>query len=291
MTDTKHLTDTYDEILKHGKVLTQLMLDTKLLDSRAYALPTIHQENEGEHPTYIDVAKKSGFEALSINNRKLFEYTAPDNHSFKEASRSPGMSCFMPSAANTVEFRKLVDEINRLKENFQQASWKLGSHNARFNIIHEIFPRLVVLMVYRKIKIYEDPNILSFRWANKKYIKNYTKVEIKTILENSEHKPPMNTLTSPEEWRFMIEQEMNDLSRVSGDRALKIIRPLKVQPIINVDHKGNSCSQPAIVLSSCNTPKIKDLMPYNELEQKPRGRKSPKMELIIPRLQLFASIL
>ena len=291
MTDTKRLTSTFNAIIDHGKSLTQLMLDTRLLDARAFSLPIIYQENEGEHPNYIDVEKSADVDALNINNRKLFEYTAPDNHSFKAVSRSPGVSCFMPSNANSIEFKKLVNQINSLKNEFQIASFELGSHNTRFNIIHEIFPRLVVLMVYRKIKIYEEPNLLSFRWANKKYIKKHLKHEMLIMLEKSKKNPPLNTLTSPEEWRFMIEKEISDLSRVSGDRQLKIIRQLKVQPIINVDHKGLPCSQPAIVLSSCTQPKIKDLISYNESEQKPRGKKSQKMQLIIPRLQLFAEVI
>jgi len=65
---------------------------------------------------------------------------------------------------------------------------------------------------------------------------------------------------------------------------------MKVQPIINIDNKGHACPQPLIVLCSDMAPTIKDLQAYDKSEQKPRGRKSPQMQLVIPRLHLYAQI-
>lgn len=259
-----------------------------VFDWELYRLPEIQKGDEGEYPTFIPVVQDNSEQALQEIKNSIFSFYGDGKLSTKEAQRKPGFIHIMMTESEYVDLKNKVDNINTLKKKFKAFALQIKDYNLRFEILHDMFSFLVTLNVYRQIHLFKEPGAISFFWVNKENNRKCDKAELLARLKNSKKRKHLDC----EHWSEMIEAEMRDIRKVKNPEMLRFIRPIKTQPVFQVQYDdAYPASIPVIIVTikSANaiTAKITPLDDYDAKKQKQSGRKPKSRKLIIERLNLY----
>ncbi|MCC8466425.1 DNA replication terminus site-binding protein [Photorhabdus bodei] len=284
------------------KQLDEQLNSYSLLAAHVFILPDVEKGSEHEPVTKIIVNEETGNDALNIglnHYQKLFIYHNNQNISSKAAVRLPGVLCF---SVNQQQYRSallLIEEINKLKAELEHiVTVQSGvDKEQRFEFVHSQLHGLITLNAYRTITPLINPDSVRFGWANKNIINKVTKDQILQRLEKSYNAGRAVSPYSREQWATLVAKEIIDIKKLPNDVALKIKRPVKVQPIARVwyaeQQKQVQYACPLPIIAFCvnygdNQPKIGRLANYdaNAIVHRYKPKAKP-LELIIPRLHLY----
>jgi DNA replication terminus site-binding protein len=233
--------------------------------SRVYALPPIQPDEQVAHTRPIIVNQLDdlqGFEAAMAAFTNLY---AVDAHSTRFAHRLPGLICVSGSAAAKDELISNIQQINQQKEHIKATLLSIKNADKRYEIVHRLFPMIITLNIYRKIKFMDNPEHITFNWANKKSVVKTTRAKVLEKLTKQSRQKPSSLLTTADEWQLLIAKDIQDIQRLPEDCLLRYCRSLPMQPIVNINYKAIQfiCALPLVAWHESGTfPKIINLASY-----------------------------
>lgn len=275
-----------------------------LTSAIVFKLPETKKGEENNDINQIAISTLTGKAALNLaltNYNRLFIHDSPQHISNKTAIRLPGALCFNLSVENYLGIKQQLETINKLKTELKNiVTHQSGiKKEQRFEFIHQQLHGLITLNAYRKINYVESPSSINFGWANKNIVNKVTKEQIlERLHKNYQSEKAMSAYTK-QQWRTLIEKEIQDLNSISNDAILKIQRPVKVQPIARVWYANEkqqvqyACPLPLLSFSSDTNhlTKLGTLTDYDinniKIKYKPKNK---KLKLIIARLHLYQEI-
>ncbi|MBL0669733.1 DNA replication terminus site-binding protein [Aeromonas hydrophila] len=262
----------------------------ELLEAHVYPLPAVPQGQEHEPIEQIEVGYLGEEAALAATLSAYRDHSARPGCSTKATHRLPGWLRFPAACAPLL--RPLIDEVNECKLAFKALVQQAGGRDEKFELVHRALPGVITLQVYRKLTwLQGDLHSLGFTWADKQSISRLSREQVLEMLERSRRYIP--ALSNNEEWSKMVDQEVYDIRRLPADAELRIRRPVKTHPMINLlwqdrePRKQQLKASLPLLLCSNTQPAVTHLGHYPpKLRQARRDRKIGG-EPIIERLHLY----
>ncbi|MEH2921289.1 DNA replication terminus site-binding protein [Samsonia erythrinae] len=272
-----------------------------LLAARVYSLPPVEKGTEHDPIDKITVHQHVGQEACDkglAHFQRLFIHHYPETLSSKSAIRLPGALCFTVDAIQHQQAHALIAEINALKNTLEQIiTVESGlAPEQRFEFVHTHLKGLITLSAYRSLTLLTNPASVRFGWANKHIIKNMTRAQLLEQLTKSLKAARHSAPYTKAQWIAHVEQEIETVLRIPENAALKIKRPVKVQPIARVWYPDQQkqvqhpCPSPLLVLclQGSGIPVVGELPSYDASNIKHKHKpKAAELRLLIPRLHLY----
>lgn len=282
--------------------LQQQLRSMRLLAARVFELPEVEKGREHDPLTQIAVVQHTGEQALQralAHYGRLFMQHQSEKLSTKAAVRLPGALCLQASAQEQQRVRQLVSDINRLKQQLERIVTVDSGvpSEERFDFVHTHLRGLITLNAYRSLCLLDGPDSVRFGWANKHFIKKVSREEMLEKLQKSLNAGRAVAPWTREQWAEKVVAEMDVLRSLPQDAALKIKRPVKVQPIARVwDAESQkqtqlACPSPLLVLcaGTSDVPKLGELLNYDADNVTHRYKpEAQQLHLLIPRLHLFS---
>lgn len=270
--------------------LAQQLSRLPLQEGHVYPLPAVPQGEEHDPIAQIEVGYLGGDEALAAAIAAYQDHSARPGCSTKATHRLPGWLRFPAASASLL--RPQLDEINAHKLAFKALVQQAGGRDEKFELVHQALPGVITLQVYRKLTLLEgELHSLGFTWADKQSISRLSRDQVLEMLERSRRYIP--ALSNNEEWSKMVDQEVYDIRRLPADAELRIRRPVKTHPMINLlwqdrePRKQQLKASLPLLLCSDTPPSVTHLGHYPpKLRQARRDRKIGG-EAIIERLHLY----
>ena len=273
----------------------------QLLAARVFTLPPIAKGEELDPTPVIMVEQYVGRQARQRGLQHFSHHylqQQSERQSTRSATRLPGVICIKVTAQLQETLMTSSTLINQAKQLFQQLITVESGlpPTARFPFVHQHFPGLLTLNVYRTLNVYPSLDSVNFGWANKHVIKRYTQQEVVEMLEKSLHAGRARAPWTREQWAEKVQEELQLIKALPSDCRLKIKRPVKVQPIARLwqSHQQKqtqvACPNPLIItcLEGETIPELGSLQNYDEENithrHKPDARSAT---LVIPRLWLW----
>ncbi|MEG0007269.1 MAG: DNA replication terminus site-binding protein [Aeromonas sp.] len=270
--------------------LARLLAQLEPLEAHVYPLPAVPLGKEHDPIDTIEVGYLSGEAALTATLAAYQDHSARPGCSTKATHRLPGWLRF--PAASAGQLAPLIEEINGHKLTFKTLVQAAGGRDEKFELVHSALPGVITLQVYRKLTLLQgELHSLGFTWADKQSISRLTREQVLEMLEHSRRYVP--ALSDNEEWSKMVDQEVYDIRRLPADVELRIRRPVKTHPMINLlwqdrePRKQQLKASLPLLLCSDTQPSVTHLGHYPpKLRQARRDRKIGG-EAIIERLHLY----
>ncbi|MCF5727264.1 DNA replication terminus site-binding protein [Aeromonas veronii] len=270
--------------------LADLLGQLELQEAHVYPLPPVAQGEEHDPIEQIEVGYLNGEAALAATLAAYRDHSARPGCSTKATHRLPGWLRFPAAAAPLLQ--PLIDQINQHKLDFKALVQQAGGRDEKFELVHTALPGVITLQVYRKLTLLTgELQSLGFTWADKQTINRLSREQVLEMLERSRRYIP--ALSNNEEWSKMVDQEVYDIRRLPADAELRIRRPVKTHPMINLlwlertPRKQQIKASLPLLLCSDTPPAVTHLGNYPPKSRQARRDRKIGGEPIIERLHLY----
>ena len=259
--------------------------------SRCFALPAVAMGDEHEPVSHIQVSPLFGEEALNAALSSYQQWFIQPNHSAKASFRLPGY-LLLPSQLKA-ELQRFITQINALKTQFKAEVQAAGGRDQKFTLVHDTLPGLITLQVYRHLVLLPHATSrLGFTWANKQIIQKIDKDALVAQLMMSRLLPP--PLTDAQTWLQCVDREIYDVKRLPANTELRLRRPVKTHPMVNVRWQEEITPRQQqvkahlpLLLCQDDAPTITELADYPPTQVRARRAASIIDEPLIPRLHIY----
>ena len=265
---------TFDILNTHINQLVAEIKDADVKKASFYALPKATKEDEKVAPEEIQVKKYEGEQALKFCLQAYQDLFLQDKASGKLVQRYPGL-LLINDRHNNIKSR--LQAVNKAKDEFKKAILEIENNDARFEAVHAAVPDLLTLAAYRKIHFEsETPYSVRFTWMKKHATKLLSKkVALEMLNRSSNYANPR--MIDQEQWLQLVEQEKYRVASLAEDTKLRIRRPTRVTPEVNVRFSAQnryhvSAALPFIILNPSPETKLGELSNYTQNESHPRKR-------------------
>lgn len=266
-------------------LLCEEMDSVEILSCKYFELPTTEKGMEEELSERIDVSTYVGEQALTKCSSAFRDLFLKENQSGKVIKRHPGLIC-INDPEKIIENR--LRQINQAKLDFKKFVLSINNNDARFELVHSAIPGLITLAAYRQIHFESDePKSVRFTWMQKHATKTLTKEQALALLERSSNysNPRMIDQAS---WQRLVESEKARVVSLKSTDKLRIRRPTRVTPEVNVrftnTHRYHvSGALPFFVLNPSEEIKLGDLNDF--VASKPNPRKK-EYDFLVDRIYL-----
>ena len=164
----------------------------------------------------------------------------------------------------------------------------IDNNDARFEAVHNAMPNLITLAAYRKIHSEsESPFSVRFTWMHKHATKTLTKKMALEMLDKSaSYRNPR--MIDQQKWQSLVAQEQLRVASLGEKEKLRIRRPTRVSPQVNVRYTAQnryhvSAALPFILINPEPDVKLGILPDYKKPEAHPRKR---EYDFLVDRLYL-----
>ena len=276
-----------NEIKEASNVVLDILDSSELLFCELFELPTVSKKFENDKPDHIPVISNSSEPVYQKCKKALFDFYGRDGLSTKAAQRVPAYIHIMMTEKQYQLLNTTVEYINLKKDLFKAVALSIKNPDKRFETIHSMFEYLITLNVYRHIRLFKDPDKVTFYWLTKPIISRCDK---SILLEKlKKRKTRKQTLLSAEDWVAIIEKEISIVESVKKPENLRYCREAKSHPVVRA---GTGKVYPApmpIIIASVNNKNtlIEPLKSFDVNAQKKSGPKEKKKVELIKRLNLF----
>ncbi|WP_375054925.1 DNA replication terminus site-binding protein [Zobellella sp. DQSA1] len=261
------------------------------LQAGCFPLPDVATGQEHEPVTHIRVARLDGGEAVAAALDGYRQWYIRPDCSAKASFRLPGY-LLLPAACRQ-QLDPLVAEINRLKLQFRAQVQEAEGRDKKFTLVHDTLPGLVTLQVYRQLVLLPRPaSRLGFTWANKQIIQKIDKDQLVGQLTESRQKPP--PLVDARTWLQCVDREIYDVKRLPPGVELRLRRPVKTHPMVNVrwceeikPRQQQVKAHLPLILCQDELPAVTPLGDYPPATIRKRREASITEGPLIPRLHIY----
>jgi DNA replication terminus site-binding protein len=249
-------------------------------------LPTIASQETVAHTREINVEQLWDQEAKATGLQSLTNLFASDSHSTRFSERMPGVLCFDMEAAQ--ELPQIVAGINEQKQMIKAMLQEVKDHYLRHKVVHDAFPMMVTLKVYRQLRLLQSATRIHFNWANKN---STTKITRDALLLKLQQQQEQLERLQQFDGASKVAQEIQLISGLSTYAPLRIHRSLPMQPMANINFKERQfiCTNPILVMHpKGQLPSIAPLGSYRPSPQnETKFRRSNRMQPLLPRIQVY----
>ncbi|MGO4998947.1 DNA replication terminus site-binding protein [Oceanisphaera sp. W20_SRM_FM3] len=261
------------------------------VQARCFALPAVAMGDEHEPVSQIQVSPLLGDEALAAALRSYQQWFIQPNHSAKASFRLPGY-LLLPTHLKP-QLAQHITQINHLKNQFKAEVQAAGSRDQKFALVHNTLPGLITLQVYRHLVLLPQAAArLGFTWANKQIIQKIDKDALVAQLMAARLLPP--PLTDPQTWLQCVDREIYDVKRLPANTELRLRRPVKTHPMVNVRWQEEITPRQQqvkahlpLLLCQDDPPAITELADYPPAQVRARRAASISDQPLIPRLHIY----
>lgn len=258
---------------------------------RCFALPAVAMGDEHQPVTQIAVDTLSGDEALDAALGSFQQWFIQPHHSAKASFRLPGY-LLLPAHLKP-ELAQYIDQINALKSQFKAEVQAAGNRDQKFALVHNTLPGLITLQVYRHLVLLpHDASRLGFTWANKQIIQKIDKEALVAQLMSARQVPP--PLTDALTWQQCVDREIYDVKRLPASTELRLRRPVKTHPMVNVRWQEEITPRQQqvkahlpLLLCQDEPPAITELGHYPPSQLRAKRAAQITDEPLIPRLHIY----
>jgi DNA replication terminus site-binding protein len=229
-----------------------------------YLLPKIKEEAHHSPPTNIEVQPFKEMEALNLCLSAYNDWFKQPRFSGKLLTRHPAV---IGIKGVDQKIEALILAINAEKHAFKQIVLSEKTKDARFELVHSTIPNLITLAFYRQLFFEKRPAYsLRFTWMHKHSIQHLNVKQALAFLQNNQSQKPLIT-EDKADWNVMLEKEKQRIINLSDDHKLRIRRPIRVSPQVNVrfsasDRYHVSAALPFILFNAEHTEKVGQLKNY-----------------------------
>ncbi len=270
--------------------VTELANSTDIL-AGCFSLPAVATGDEHDPVSHISVSPLEGDEAITAALNGFRQWFIQPNCSAKASFRLPGY--LVLPASTQPELRALIERINNLKSQFKAQVQEAGSRDQKFALVHDTLPGLITLQVYRHLVLLPHAvSRLGFTWANKQIIQKIDKDALVQQLTDARLSPP--PLTDPQTWLQCVDREIYDVKRLPANVELRLRRPVKTHPMVNVRWQEELTPRQQqvkahlpLLLCQDELPAITPLGNYPPEKVRKRRAAAITDEPLIPRLHIY----
>ena len=180
------------------------------------------------------------------------------------------------------------EDIWRVIAEVKNSVIAIDNNDARFEAVHNAVPNLITLAAYRKIHFEtESPYSVRFTWMHKHATKTLTKKMALAMLDKSaSYSNPR--MIDQHSWQALVAQEQSRVASLGDKEKLRIRRPTRVSPQVNVRYTVQnryhvSAALPFILINPEPDVKLGTLSDYQKPESHPRKR---EYDFLVDRLYL-----
>ncbi|RXF00238.1 DNA replication terminus site-binding protein [Pseudoalteromonas sp. PS5] len=269
-----NIRSTFDVLIHHIDQLCHELQHSEIIKANFYELPAVKKQDEEIAPKQIPILKLDGEDAKKKCINSFRDIFLSGRESGKLLQRFPGL-LLVNDPRDTIKSR--VAEVNLAKENFKNTILEISNNDARFEAVHNAVPDLITLAAYRKIHCESEPPFsVRFTWMKKHATRVLTKdAALQMLNRSSIYSNPR--MIDQEKWKQLVEQEKYRVSSLSESAKLRIRRPTRVTPEVNVRYTASnryhvSAALPFILLNPHPDTKIGELSNFIEKDDHPRKR-------------------
>ncbi|WP_024612149.1 DNA replication terminus site-binding protein [Pseudoalteromonas sp. TB64] len=251
-----------------------------------YQLPDVSSLDEKKVPETISVSKISGELAQKSILNSFSDIYTKSGLSSRVLKRHPGILVIKNADKQALNNR--IAQVNKAKAAFKECILAIDNNDARFEAVHNAIPNLITLAAYRKIHSEsESPFSVRFTWMHKHATKTLTKKMALEMLEKSAgYRNPR--MIDQQKWQTLVAQEQLRVSSLAEKEKLRIRRPTRVSPQVNVRYTAQnryhvSAALPFILINPEPDVKLGILPNYEKPLSHPRKR---DYDFLVDRLYL-----
>ncbi len=251
-----------------------------------YQLPDISSLDENIVPESIITKKISGDLAHRAILNSFTDIYKKEGLSSRVLKRHPGL--LVIKNANKEALNNRIAQVNKAKADFKACIVAIDNNDARFEAVHNAMPNLITLTAYRKIHCESDsPFSVRFTWMHKHATKTLTKKMALEMLDKSAgYRNPR--MIDQQKWQSLVAQEQLRVASLGEKEKLRIRRPTRVSPQVNVRYTAQnryhvSAALPFILINPEPDVKLGILPDYQKPEAHPRKR---EYDFLVDRLYL-----
>ncbi len=190
--------------------------------------------------------------------------------------------------ADVAALTSRIQQVNKAKAAFKECVLAIDNNDARFEAVHNAVPNLITLAAYRKIHFQsESPFSVRFTWMHKHATKTLTKkMELEMLDKSAGYRNPR--LIDQQNWQSLVAQEQMRVASLGEKEKLRIRRPTRVSPQVNVRYTAEnryhvSAALPFILINPQPGVKLGTLPDYQKPESHPRKK---EYDFLVDRLYL-----
>ena len=270
--------------------LTSLLIDElrvcEYSKAEYYQLPDINSVDENIIPESIPVKKLTGEIAHRAILNSFTDIYKKESLSSRVLKRHPGL--LVLKNADVLALTSRIQQVNKAKAAFKECVLAIDNNDARFEAVHNAVPNLITLAAYRKIYFQsESPFSVRFTWMHKHATKTLTKKMALEMLDKSAgYRNPR--MIDQQKWQSLVAQEQIRVASLGEKEKLRIRRPTRVSPQVNVRYTAEnryhvSAALPFILINPQPDVKLGTLPDYQKPESHPRKK---EYDFLVDRLYL-----
>ena len=270
--------------------LTSLLIDElrvcEYSKTEYYQLPDINSVDENIIPESIPVKKLTGEIAHRSILNSFTDIYKKESLSSRVLKRHPGL--LVLKNADVAALTSRIQQVNKAKAAFKECVLAIDNNDARFEAVHNAVPNLITLAAYRKIHFQsESPFSVRFTWMHKHATKTLTKKMALEMLDKSAgYRNPR--MIDQQKWQSLVAQEQMRVASLGEKEKLRIRRPTRVSPQVNVRYTAEnryhvSAALPFILINPQPDVKLGTLPDYQKPESHPRKK---EYDFLVDRLYL-----
>lgn len=251
-----------------------------------YQLPNISSADENIVPESIITNRISGDLAHKSILNSFTDIYKKDGLSSRVLKRHPGLLVIKNADKESLNNR--IAQVNKAKADFKACIVAIDNNDARFEAVHNAMPNLITLAAYRKIHSESDsPFSVRFTWMHKHATKTLTKKMALEMLDKSAgYRNPR--MIDQQKWQSLVAQEQMRVASLGEKEKLRIRRPTRVSPQVNVRYTAQnryhvSAALPFILINPEPDVKLGILPDYQKPDAHPRKR---EYDFLVDRLYL-----
>ncbi|MCQ8878290.1 DNA replication terminus site-binding protein [Pseudoalteromonas shioyasakiensis] len=254
--------------------------------AECYQLPEVDSKDEKIIPHTIEVSQQTGAIAHKSILNAYKDIYKKEGLSSRILKRHPGL--LVLKNANKESLIARIQQLNKAKAAFKECILAIDNNDARFEAVHNAIPNLITLAAYRKVHFeHESPFSVRFTWMHKHATKTLTKKMALAMLEKSAgYSNPR--MIDQQSWQSLVAQEQLRVASLGDTEKLRIRRPTRVSPQVNVRYTAQnryhvSAALPFILINPEPDVKLGTLPNYLKPDTHPRKR---EYDFLVDRLYL-----
>ena len=238
-----------------------------------YQLPDVTTEDEEKVPEAINVKKISGEQAHKAILNSFTDIYKKSGLSSRVLKRHPGLLVIKEADKKSLVNR--IAQVNKAKADFKECILGIDNNDARFEAVHNAIPNLITLAAYRKVHSESDsPFSVRFTWMHKHATKTLSKkMALEMLKKSAGYNNPR--MIDQHKWQALVAQEQMRVASLGDKEKLRIRRPTRVSPQVNVRYTAKnryhvSAALPFILINPEPDVKLGILSDYEKPLSHPR---------------------